>query len=173
MNSDAEYIVGELKKWIKSEKSAAEYEGMFSGTAKICVVEELDRFLDKTISDVEGEGRGKVTDLSYNESLILATVEELEESTVTLIIRDLEEGIKLITPKYERTVLSQDTIYNLRRELDNLTIQIGDKHGIYINPENDRLVYLKVSPVSGTVYVDVDKDLVKLVVTHPNAPKSN
>lgn len=50
MNSDAEYIVGELKKWIKSEKSAAEYEGMFSGTAKICVVEELDRFLDKTIS---------------------------------------------------------------------------------------------------------------------------
>lgn len=173
MNSDAEYIVTELKKWIKSEKSAAGYEGMFSGTAKICVVEELDRFLDKTISNVEGEGRGKVTDLPYNKFLAPVTVEELEESTVTLIIRDLEEGIKQIVPKYLRAVMSEVTFYRLRTELDNLTIQIGDKHGIYIDPKNDRLVYLKVSHVSGTVYVDVDKDLVKLVVTHPNAPRPN
>ena len=55
MNSDAEYIVGELKKWIKSEKSAAEYEGMFSSTAKICMVEELDRFLDKVVEKVKSE----------------------------------------------------------------------------------------------------------------------
>ena len=55
MNSDAEYIVSELKKWIKSEKSAAGYEGLFSGTAKICVVEELGRLLDKAVSDVEGK----------------------------------------------------------------------------------------------------------------------
>ena len=54
MNSDAEYIAGELKKWIRSEKRAAEHEGLFSGTAKICMVEELERFLDKTISDVSG-----------------------------------------------------------------------------------------------------------------------